>query len=84
MTSCILQNTVKEIQKIISEKEDAIKVIKQKITDIQDIIFNEFCEEIGCKNIREYEGEDFRYIKSDNNTTYLRKFYYYVLFYSYI
>ncbi len=40
------------IEKVMSDRENKIKKIRDKSNRVEDEIFSDFCEEIGVDNIR--------------------------------
>ncbi|XP_009093352.2 structural maintenance of chromosomes protein 1B [Serinus canaria] len=44
----------------IVQRKEKIKEFQKKINEVEDVVFQEFCEEIGIENIRVYEQEHVR------------------------
>nr|XP_033807991.1 structural maintenance of chromosomes protein 1B isoform X1 [Geotrypetes seraphini] len=55
-----LESQLLMLKKGCAERTEKIEDIQKKINEVEDELFKEFCEDIGVKNIREYENE---YIK---------------------
>lgn len=46
-------------------KRDAeIEKIKENMNNVEDIVFRDFCESIGVRNIRQYEERELRSVAS--------------------
>lgn len=41
-------------------REQQIEEIKMKMNSVEDVVFSRFCQEIGVKNIRQYEDRELR------------------------
>ncbi|XP_043916489.1 structural maintenance of chromosomes protein 1A [Protopterus annectens] len=48
---------INDIKRIISARERETKDLKEKMNQVEDEVFEEFCREIGVRNIREFEEE---------------------------
>ncbi|CAJ1056143.1 structural maintenance of chromosomes protein 1B [Xyrichtys novacula] len=44
-------------QEMVEAKDDEMKKIRNQINQVEDLVFSDFCAEIGVDNIREYEQE---------------------------
>lgn len=41
-------------------REQQIEEIKLKMNSVEDVVFSRFCQEIGVRNIRQYEDRELR------------------------
>uniref|UniRef100_A0A452UY50 Structural maintenance of chromosomes protein 1A n=1 Tax=Ursus maritimus TaxID=29073 RepID=A0A452UY50_URSMA len=48
---------INDIKRIIQSREREMKDLKEKMNQVEDEVFEEFCREIGVRNIREFEEE---------------------------
>ncbi|NWI29102.1 SMC1A protein, partial [Sula dactylatra] len=48
---------INDIKRIIQGREREMKDLKEKMNQVEDEVFEEFCREIGVRNIREFEEE---------------------------
>ncbi|ETE73151.1 Structural maintenance of chromosomes protein 1A, partial [Ophiophagus hannah] len=48
---------INDIKHIIQGREREMKELKEKMNQVEDEVFEEFCREIGVRNIREFEEE---------------------------
>ncbi|CAH1107174.1 unnamed protein product [Psylliodes chrysocephalus] len=48
------------IEKSMQNREQEIEEIKLKMNSVEDVVFSDFCREIGVKNIRQYEDRELR------------------------
>uniref|UniRef100_H2ZU93 Structural maintenance of chromosomes protein n=1 Tax=Latimeria chalumnae TaxID=7897 RepID=H2ZU93_LATCH len=48
---------INDIKRIIQSREREMKELKEKMNQVEDEVFEEFCREIGVRNIREFEEE---------------------------
>lgn len=48
---------INDIKRIIQSREREMKDLKEKMNLVEDEVFEEFCQEIGVRNIREFEEE---------------------------
>ncbi|XP_012224977.1 structural maintenance of chromosomes protein 1A [Linepithema humile] len=48
------------IEKTMSERDQEIQNIKEKMNNVEDDVFASFCEQIGVSNIRQYEERELR------------------------
>uniref|UniRef100_A0A803SRM9 Structural maintenance of chromosomes protein n=1 Tax=Anolis carolinensis TaxID=28377 RepID=A0A803SRM9_ANOCA len=48
---------INDIKRIIQGREREMKDLKEKMNQVEDEVFEEFCKEIGVRNIREFEEE---------------------------
>ncbi|KAH0628832.1 hypothetical protein JD844_010412 [Phrynosoma platyrhinos] len=48
---------INDIKRIIQGREREMKELKEKMNQVEDEVFEEFCREIGVRNIREFEEE---------------------------
>ncbi|ESN94054.1 hypothetical protein HELRODRAFT_187454 [Helobdella robusta] len=53
-----LEPEIEAIQKSMSDRKVKLKAVKGKMDRVEDEIFQEFCEEIGVENIRQYEERE--------------------------
>ncbi|CAH0546133.1 unnamed protein product [Brassicogethes aeneus] len=51
---------IEEIEKTMSTREQQIEEIKVKMNSLEDVVFSKFCQEIGVRNIRQYEDRELR------------------------
>ncbi|CAG9862762.1 unnamed protein product [Phyllotreta striolata] len=51
---------IEAIESSMQSREAIIGEIKLKMNSLEDVIFSDFCKEIGVKNIRQYEDRDLR------------------------
>lgn len=56
----ILQPAIEEIEKSMQIREQQIEEIKMKMNSVEDVVFSKFCQEIGVRNIRQYEDRELR------------------------
>lgn len=45
----------------MTERDQEIQNIKEKMNNVEDDVFASFCEQIGVSNIRQYEERELRY-----------------------
>lgn len=55
-----LQPSIAEIEKTMQVREQQIEEIKLKMNNLEDVVFHAFCQEIGVRNIRQYEDRELR------------------------
>ncbi|XP_067090421.1 structural maintenance of chromosomes protein 1B [Osmerus mordax] len=55
-----LESQIHKLQESVEVKEANIKKFKCKIDQMEDLVFSNFCAEIGVANIREYEQENLK------------------------
>ncbi|MEE6526024.1 hypothetical protein FKM82_026396, partial [Ascaphus truei] len=48
---------INDIKRIIQSRDREMKDLKEKMNQVEDEVFEEFCREIGVRNIREFEEE---------------------------
>nr|XP_022904438.1 structural maintenance of chromosomes protein 1A-like [Onthophagus taurus] len=58
ITQYILQ--MEEIEKPMQVRQQEIKEVELKMNNLEDAVFSAFCQEIGVKNIRQYEDSGLR------------------------
>ncbi|RZC33774.1 structural maintenance of chromosomes protein 1A [Asbolus verrucosus] len=51
---------IEEIEKTMQTREQQIEEIKLQMNSVEDVVFSKFCQEIGIKNIRQYEDRELR------------------------
>ncbi|XP_045462498.1 structural maintenance of chromosomes protein 1A [Harmonia axyridis] len=51
---------IEAIEKCMQSREQQIEEIKLKMNSVEDVVFSKFCQEIGVKNIRQYEDRELR------------------------
>lgn len=51
---------VHEISKIMSKRETTISDVKEKMNNVEDVVFADFCKQINVENIRQYEERELR------------------------
>lgn len=51
---------IEAIEKSMQTREQQIEEIKLKMNSVEDVVFSDFCREIGVKNIRQYEDRELR------------------------
>ncbi|XP_022904149.1 structural maintenance of chromosomes protein 1A-like isoform X2 [Onthophagus taurus] len=51
---------MEEIEKSMQVREQEIEEVKLKMNNLEDVVFSAFCQEIGVKNIRQYEDRELR------------------------
>ncbi|KAI4471080.1 structural maintenance of chromosomes smc family member [Holotrichia oblita] len=51
---------IEEIEKTMQTREQQIEEIKMKMNSVEDVVFSRFCQEIGVRNIRQYEDRELR------------------------
>lgn len=51
---------IEEIEKTMQTRELQIEEIKLKMNSVEDVVFSKFCQEIGVRNIRQYEDRELR------------------------
>lgn len=44
----------------MQDREQKIEEIKLKMNSVEDVVFAQFCQEIGVRNIRQYEDRELR------------------------
>lgn len=49
-----------EIERTMHDRDQHIEEIKVNMNTVEDVVFAEFCEQIGVKNIRQYEERELR------------------------
>lgn len=54
------QPQIEEIEKSMQIREQQIEEIKLKMNSVEDVVFSRFCQEIGVRNIRQYEDRELR------------------------
>ncbi|XP_012276752.1 structural maintenance of chromosomes protein 1A [Orussus abietinus] len=52
--------TIAAIEKTMAERDQEIQNIKEKMNNVEDDVFANFCEQIGVTNIRQYEERELR------------------------
>ncbi|XP_043260153.1 structural maintenance of chromosomes protein 1A isoform X2 [Colletes gigas] len=52
--------SIAAIEKTMSERDQEIQNIKEKMNNVEDDVFASFCEQIGVSNIRQYEERELR------------------------
>ncbi|OAD60429.1 Structural maintenance of chromosomes protein 1A, partial [Eufriesea mexicana] len=57
----IVDNNITSIKNIMAEKNQDIQNIEESIKNIEDMIFKEFCNKVGIRNIRQYEQENLKF-----------------------
>lgn len=45
----------------MAKRDQEIQNIKEKMNNVEDDVFSNFCESIGISNIRQYEERELRY-----------------------
>ena len=55
------QPSIATIEKLMSKRDQEIQNIKEKMNNVEDDVFSNFCESIGISNIRQYEERELRY-----------------------
>jgi len=60
ITVVFLQPSIAEIEKTMQVREQQIEEIKLKMNNLEDVVFHDFCQEIGVRNIRQYEDRELR------------------------
>jgi len=53
---------ITSIEDRMRKRDSQIEKIKENMNNVEDIVFREFCEQIGVKNIRQYEERELRYV----------------------
>ncbi|XP_041267072.1 structural maintenance of chromosomes protein 1A, partial [Onychostruthus taczanowskii] len=48
---------INDIKRVIQGREREMRELKEKMNQVEDEVFEEFCREIGVRNIREFEEE---------------------------
>jgi structural maintenance of chromosome 1 len=51
---------IEEIEKTMQTREQQIEEIKLQMNSVEDVVFSQFCQEIGIRNIRQYEDRELR------------------------
>ncbi|EFA08076.1 structural maintenance of chromosomes protein 1A [Tribolium castaneum] len=51
---------IEEIEKTMQTREHQIEEIKLQMNSVEDVVFSKFCQEIGIRNIRQYEDRELR------------------------
>ncbi|KAL3853466.1 hypothetical protein ACJMK2_017002 [Sinanodonta woodiana] len=51
---------MEEIERQMTERGEVIKQLKEKMNTVEDEIFEQFCQQIGVDNIRQYEERELR------------------------
>nr|CAH7756245.1 unnamed protein product [Callosobruchus chinensis] len=51
---------IEAIERSMQTREQQIEEIKLKMNSVEDVVFSDFCREIGVKNIRQYEDRELR------------------------
>ncbi|KAJ8940823.1 hypothetical protein NQ314_010581, partial [Rhamnusium bicolor] len=51
---------IEAIEKSMETREQQIEEIKMKMNSLEDVVFSDFCREIGVRNIRQYEDRELR------------------------
>ncbi|XP_018576283.1 structural maintenance of chromosomes protein 1A isoform X2 [Anoplophora glabripennis] len=51
---------IEAIEKSMQTREQQIEEIKLKMNSLEDVVFSDFCREIGVRNIRQYEDRELR------------------------
>lgn len=51
---------ITEIERSMQTREQQIEEIKLKMNSVEDVVFSKFCQEIGVRNIRQYEDRELR------------------------
>lgn len=54
------QPKIAEIENTMSERDQKIQNVKEKMNNVEDDVFASFCEQIGVSNIRQYEERELR------------------------
>jgi structural maintenance of chromosome 1 len=55
-----MQPKIEEIEKTMQTREQQIEEIKLQMNSVEDVVFSQFCQEIGIRNIRQYEDRELR------------------------
>ncbi|XP_063925874.1 structural maintenance of chromosomes protein 1A isoform X2 [Zophobas morio] len=51
---------IEEIERTMQTREQQIEEIKLQMNSVEDVVFSKFCQEIGIRNIRQYEDRELR------------------------
>lgn len=51
---------IEAIEKSMQIREQQIEEIKLRMNSVEDVVFSNFCKEIGVQNIRQYEDRELR------------------------
>ncbi|XP_065161475.1 structural maintenance of chromosomes protein 1A [Atheta coriaria] len=51
---------IEDIERSMQVREQQIEEIKLQMNSVEDVVFSDFCQEIGVKNIRQYEDRELR------------------------
>ncbi|XP_076039544.1 structural maintenance of chromosomes 1 [Oratosquilla oratoria] len=51
---------VRDVEKVMAEREATISDVKEKMNNVEDVVFADFCKQIGVENIRHYEERELR------------------------
>lgn len=51
---------IEAIERSMQSREQQIEEIKLKMNSVEDVVFSSFCQEIGVRNIRQYEDRELR------------------------
>jgi structural maintenance of chromosome 1 len=54
--------TITSIEDRMRKRDSQIEKIKENMNNVEDIVFRDFCEQIGVRNIRQYEERELRYV----------------------
>lgn len=52
--------TITSIEDRMRKRDSQIEKIKENMNNVEDIVFRDFCEQIGVRNIRQYEERELR------------------------
>ena len=56
--------TITSIEDRMRKRDSQIEKIKENMNNVEDIVFRDFCEQIGVRNIRQYEERELRYVSN--------------------
>lgn len=55
---------ITSIEDRMRKRDSQIEKIKENMNNVEDIVFRDFCESIGVRNIRQYEERELRFVTS--------------------